>query len=168
MEPRYFFNFEKMAYVSGKRPTGCILCAVRDHSPDVTALTVAASGHFLVSINLFPFNPGHILVFPKRHVQSIQELDDDEVLDLHRTTCIMLDVLKTTYRPAGFNIGWNMGAAAGASIEHLHQQIIPRYPGEIGMAELIGGQRAMVEDPRRSAERVAAAVLADGRLEAPR
>jgi ATP adenylyltransferase len=166
MEPRYFFNFDKMAYVGGKRPAGCVLCALGDGSPEVVNLTVADSGRFLVCMNLYPFNPGHILVFPKRHVVTIQELDGEEALDLHRTTCVMLDLLKTTYRAAGFNIGWNLGAAAGASIDHLHQQIIPRYPGEIGIAELIGGQRVLVEDPRRGAERLREAIAADGRLAA--
>lgn len=164
MEPSYFFNFDKLAYVSGRRPAGCILCAVRDRSPDVTALTVADSGAFLVSVNLYPFNPGHLLVFPKRHLESVHGFTAEEAAELHRTTCVMLDLLKTAYGAQGFNVGWNLGRVAGASIEHLHQQIIPRYPGEIGMAELIGGQRVLVEDPRRTAERLREAVAADGRL----
>lgn len=164
MDPQYFFNFDKLAYVTGPRPVGCILCAVRDHSPDVIDLTVAESAHFLVSVNLFPFNPGHLLVFPRRHLQTMQELEPAEAADLHTTTCVLLDLLKACYRAHGFNVGWNLGRVAGGSIEHLHQQIIPRYPSEIGMAELIGGQRVLVEDPRRTAERLREVIAADGRL----
>ncbi len=164
MEAQYFFNFGKMAYVSGQRPDACILCSVARHDGTAVDLSVGESQHFLVCINLYPFNPGHSLIFPKRHLLSIQEFSDAEALDLHRTTCIVLDVLKTTYQAPGFNIGWNLGPIAGASIEHLHQQIIPRFQREIGMAELIAGHRALVEDPRESAERLRAAILADGRL----
>jgi ATP adenylyltransferase len=164
MEPRYFFNFGKYGYVTGQRPEGCILCSVRDHDGRAVDLSVAESQFFVITINLYPFNPGHSLIFPKRHVLSLQDLEDEEALDLHRATLVLLDVLKTTHQAPGFNIGWNLGQVAGASIEHVHVQVIPRYPREIGMAELIGGNRVMVEDPRETARRVRAAIAADGRL----
>jgi ATP adenylyltransferase len=163
-EPRYFFNFGKYGYVRGQRPEGCILCSIGAHDGVAVDLSVAESRFFVISINLYPFNPGHSLIFPKRHVLALDGLSDEEALELHRCTVILLDVLKTTHQAPGFNIGWNMGAVAGASIEHLHMQVIPRYPREIGMAELIGGQRTLVEDPRESARRVRAGIAADGRL----
>ena len=164
MEPEYFFNFGKMAYVTGERPHGCILCSIASHDGSSIDLSVAESPYFVACINLYPFNPGHLLIFPKRHVQSIQEFSDDEALDLHRSSCVILDVLKTTYQAPGFNIGWNLGPVAGASIDHVHQHIIPRFQREIGMAELIAGHRALVEDPRESATRVRQAIRTDGRL----
>ena len=66
----------------------------------------------------------------------------------------LLDALDRTHKPQGYNIGYNMGLAAGASIRHLHVHVIPRYPSEIGIADLIGGKRVLVEDPRVTRDRV--------------
>jgi ATP adenylyltransferase len=65
-----------------------------------------------------------------------------------------LDILDNLYKPAGYNVGCNMGLCAGASIEHLHWHIIPRYPNEIGIAELLGGKRVLVEDIAKTRERL--------------
>ena len=148
----YFFNFDKMEYVKGKRPIGCILCLVRDHSPDVQDLTVFESTYFVATVNLYPYNPGHLMVFPKRHLLDIREYTSDEELDLSRVTRILLDALDRTYSPHAYNIGYNMGPVAGASIDHIHVHIIPRYPRETGIADLIAGTRVLVESPLVTAE----------------
>ncbi|MEJ5183735.1 MAG: HIT domain-containing protein [Rectinemataceae bacterium] len=144
----YFFNFNKIAYLRGKRPDGCILCLIRDGSPDVDRLIVHETARFLVTLNLYPYNPGHLLVFPKRHVLDLRELDRDESLEQDRIVRLCLDVLDRYGKPSAYNIGYNMGLNAGASIDHLHLHIIPRYPREIGIAELIGGARVLVQDPK--------------------
>lgn len=146
----YFFNFDKIAYLQGKRPDGCILCLIAAGSDDVVKLVAAETDNFMVVLNLYPYNPGHVLLFPKRHVLDIRELSEAESLELHRLTKRTLGVLEGVYSPAGFNIGYNMGYAAGASIEHLHLHIIPRYPREIGISELIAGKRVLVQDPQES------------------
>ncbi len=144
----YLFNFNKIAYLKGKRPTGCILCLVRDNSPEVEKLIVFESDHFIVSINLYPYNPGHLLIFPKRHIIDIREYTDEEKKDIDQLLPRCLDALDRYGKPSAYNIGYNMGLSAGASIEHLHLHIIPRYPREIGIAELIGGSRVLVQDPK--------------------
>ncbi|MDH7483276.1 MAG: HIT domain-containing protein [Spirochaetales bacterium] len=144
----YFFNFNKIAYLRGKRPDGCILCLIRDGSPDVDRLVVHETARFLVTLNLYPYNPGHLLVFPKRHVLDLRELDRDESLEQDQIVRLCLDVLDRYGKPSAYNIGYNMGLNAGASIDHLHLHIIPRYPREIGIAELIGGARVLVQDPK--------------------
>jgi ATP adenylyltransferase len=150
----YFLNFDKLAYLKGKRPDGCILCLVCGESDEVERLVVADTARFLVSVNLYPYNPGHLIVFPRRHVTDIRQLEADERHELEALTDHCLAALDLAYSPAGYNIGYNMGLAAGASIEHLHLHIIPRYPREIGIAELIAGKRVLVEDPRTTQERV--------------
>lgn len=144
----YFFNFEKLGYLTGTKPDGCILCLVRDGSPEVSSLIAHRAEHWLVSLNLYPYNPGHLLVFPRRHVRDLRELTDAETAEGAALTRLCLDVLDETHRPAGYNVGYNMGLVAGASIDHLHQHIIPRYPREIGIAELMMGKRVLVQDPR--------------------
>ncbi|MDR2144769.1 MAG: HIT domain-containing protein [Treponema sp.] len=142
----YFFNFEKLAYVTGKRPGGCILCHVRDESPGVRDTLIRKSPHTGLAVNLYPYNPGHLLLFPLRHVNDIRELSGEERRDMDDSLDMALEALDSLYGPAGYNIGYNMGAAAGASIEHLHLHIIPRYPREIGIAELLAGKRVLLED----------------------
>ena len=151
----YFFNFDKLGYLRGARPDGCILCLVRDGSPDVDRLTVHETADFIVSLNLYPYNPGHLIVFPRRHVVDIRELSPEERLELDRVTDLCLSVLDEAQRPSGYNIGFNMGLVAGASIDHLHLHIIPRYPRELGIAELLGGKRVLVQDPRMTQETLA-------------
>lgn len=151
----YFFNFDKLGYLRGARPDGCILCLVRDGSPDVDRLPVHETRDFLVSLNLYPYNPGHLIVFPKRHVVDIRELGPGERRELDEVTDLCLAVLDEAQRPSGYNIGFNMGLVAGASIDHLHLHIIPRYPRELGIAELLGGKRVLVQDPRVTQETLA-------------
>ncbi len=150
----YFFNFEKLGYLKGGRPEGCILCLVRDGSEDVNRLIAHETKRFLVSLNLYPYNPGHVLVFPKRHITDIRALDAEEKAELTALTDLCLDALDRAFNPAGFNIGYNMGLTAGASIDHLHLHIIPRYPREIGIVELIAGKRVLVQNPLESLERL--------------
>ncbi|HCX95504.1 MAG: HIT family protein [Spirochaetia bacterium] len=144
----YLFNFNKIAYLKGKRPQGCILCLIRDGSQDVENLVVYQTERFMVSLNLYPYNPGHLLVFPKRHIVDIRQYTEGERAELDALVPACLDVLDAFGNPSAYNIGYNMGLSAGASIEHLHLHIIPRYPREIGIVELIGGSRVLVQDPK--------------------
>jgi ATP adenylyltransferase len=153
----YFFNFDKLAYVKGKRPEGCILCHLAASHPDVPDTAVYRDEKTLVAVNLYPYNPGHLMVIPQRHVTDIRQLDAGERLAMDQALDKTLAVLDSLYSPQGYNIGYNMGLAAGASIPHLHMHVIPRYPNEIGIAELIGGKRVLVEDVMKTHERLAEA-----------
>ncbi|HEY9054102.1 MAG TPA: HIT domain-containing protein [Rectinemataceae bacterium] len=144
----YFFSFEKMGYLKGAKPSGCILCLIKDGSPDVDSLIVYESSRTLVSLNLYPYNPGHLILFPKRHVLDVRGLVAEEKADMDSLVDVCLDVLDSSFSPQGYNIGYNQGLAAGGSIEHLHLHIIPRYRNELGIADLIGGKKVLVQDPR--------------------
>ena len=143
-------NFDKLSYLKGARPGGCILCLVNEGSPEVEKLVVSDQGDLVVSLNLYPYNPGHLILFPKRHVLDLRELSIVERHELDEVLDRSLSALDQVLSPAGYNIGFNMGLAAGASIDHLHLHVIPRYPREIGIAELIGGTRVLVQDPRET------------------
>jgi ATP adenylyltransferase len=155
----YFFNFEKMKYLKGEKPEGCALCLIREKSPEVPDLTVFRDELVEVSLNLYPYNPGHLMVFPLRHVTDIRDLESAEQAAMNKALHKALDVVDSVYSPQGYNIGFNMGRAAGASIEHIHLHLIPRYPGEIGIAELLAGKRVMVEDLFTSRDRLRKAWL---------
>jgi len=153
----YFLNFEKYAYVKGPKPAGCILCLIRDRDPAVVDLSVYRGELFIVAVNLYPYNPGHLLIFPVRHIADVRLYTPEEEQRLNRLICYFLDITDQTHRPAGYNIGYNMGHPAGASIEHLHLHLIPRYPHETGIADLLAGKRVLVEEPRETARRILAA-----------
>lgn len=153
-EGGYFFNFDKMAYVKGRQPPGCILCLTRDQKSDVADLSIWRDELFIASVNLYPYNPGHLLLYPLRHIEDVRELTAGEEHRLWLLQRWLLGLLDKACAPHAYNIGYNMGAAAGASISHLHLHIIPRYPRETGIADLIAGRRVLVEDPRETMRRL--------------
>ncbi len=155
----YFFNFAKKAYIKGDRPDGCILCLIRDADPNVEDLVVYRGAGVYAVVNLYPYNPGHIMIVPDRHVEDIRDLSPAEETEMQRVLRLVLDGLDRTHQPHAYNIGFNMGRVAGASIAHLHQHVIPRYPREIGVADLIAGKRVLVEDPRETHQRLQAALI---------
>lgn len=150
----YFFNFEKLAYLKTPKPKGCILCLISEKSSAVKNLTVWENGQFIVTVNLYPYNPGHLLIAPRRHITDIRALTSGEEEQLHALQRRFLTILDRIYAPSAYNIGFNMGLAAGASIKHLHLHIIPRYPRETGIADLIAGKRVLVESPIDTMHRI--------------
>lgn len=154
MHNGYFFNFDKLSYVQGEKPDGCILCHIKNKNPEVVNLTVFRNEYFIVVVNLYPYNPGHLLIFPLRHITDIREYNEKEEKYFLHLKKKFLYILDNLYNPSGYNIGYNMGLASGASIEHLHCHIIPRYPREIGIADLIAGKKVLVESPFDTKERI--------------
>lgn len=154
MSDRYFFNFTKLGYIRRQKPEGCILCLIRDADPAVVDLTVYRDELFIIAVNLYPYNPGHLLIYPLRHLLDIRDYTVEEQNRLWRLERYSLGLLDRLHHPRGYNIGYNMGVAAGASIEHLHLHIIPRFPHETGIADLLAGKRVLVEDPRETTRRL--------------
>lgn len=145
---KHLFNKNKIKYIKGGKPdVKCILCAISSRSPDVTVLEVFRTEKFIVSVNLYPFNPGHLMLFPVRHMEDLSDLTSEEILEMHKLTVKAVSILKEEYNPSGFNIGSNLGHGSGASIAHIHQHIIPRYENEIGFIDIISGTRVFVVDP---------------------
>ncbi|HOT43879.1 MAG TPA: HIT domain-containing protein [Spirochaetota bacterium] len=151
----YLFNTDKLKYVKGDKPkVECILCAIRDRNPDVRSFEVARRDGFIVSVNLYPFNPGHLMIFPERHVENLHDLTDREALGLHRLLAETITILKEEFGPDGFNVGYNLGRHSGASIPHLHAHVVPRYGNEVGFMDVLAGTRLVVADPVESRDRL--------------
>lgn len=146
----------KLAYVTGdnKPKVNCILCSVSNKDPKVIQLEVYRSLHFIVSLNLYPYNPGHLLIFPIQHITDIRYLSEEQIIALQHLTNLSLNVLEKVYSPHGFNIGYNIGLVSGASIEHLHLHIVPRYKNEIGFIDIVGKARVQVEDPNDTRQKL--------------
>ncbi len=153
MNREYFYSFDKLAYVKGAKPKGCILCLIRDQDPNVIDLSIYRDDLFITVVNLYPYNPGHLMVFPVRHIEDIRQYTLQEEKMLSKLKRYLLDITDNLFEPIGYNIGYNMGQPAGASISHLHLHIIPRYPSELGISDLIAGKRVLVENPRETARK---------------
>ena len=137
-----------MEYCKGDRPeVDCILCEIVASSGKVTDLEIYRNDLILVCANLFPYNPGHLLIAPLRHIEDPRQMSRDEERSLIDVRNKTLDILDRLYQPQGYNTGFNIGDASGASIRHIHMHIVPRYHRELGFIDLIGGAKIIVEDP---------------------
>jgi ATP adenylyltransferase len=145
----------KLNYCQGDRPkVDCILCSVLKKDPVVENLMVWETRQIAVALNLYPYNPGHLMVFPKKHVEDYEMLSPSLAAEIHKAAQKCLGILKAEYKPAGFNMGWNLGKQSGASIAHLHMHIVPRYQSEAGFMDLIGDTKIIVEHPRLTRDRL--------------
>jgi ATP adenylyltransferase len=135
----------RMVYIDGPKPKreGCPFCTAPSLS-DEEALIVARGEHAYVLLNLFPYNSGHLLVCPYRHVATYDEATADEVAEIGSLTQAAMRVLTEVSHNDGFNIGMNQGAVAGAGIaEHLHQHIVPRWAQDSNFFPIIAGTKAI-------------------------
>lgn len=145
----------KGEYVKGKRPAvECILCSIMQNDPEVINLEIVRSKNFIIAVNLYPYNPGHLMIFPNRHIEEIEKLSFPEVKELHKLTIISLKILRNLYNPHGFNIGYNLGKGSGASIKHLHLHIVPRYENELSFIDVLSGSKIFVEEPKDTVQKL--------------
>jgi ATP adenylyltransferase len=110
-------------------------------------------------LNAFPYNSGHLMVVPHRHIANLGELDDEETLEMMHCATAALRAIRETYRAEGFNIGMNIGRAAGAGIvDHLHLHVVPRWVGDTNFMPVVGEVKVLPEDLSATYERLAAAL----------
>lgn len=147
----------RMAYVTGERPSpsageGCPFCVAPARS-DEEGLIVHRGEHCFVVLNLFPYNPGHALICPYRHVSLYVDLTEEETLEFTQLTKQTVRALQQASGPHGFNLGMNQGEVAGAGVAaHLHQHVVPRYGGDANFLPIIARTKALpqlLEDVRQ-------------------
>ena len=151
----------KREYIRGRQKSEveCILCAIVQKDPRVARLLVWEDDTFAVSANLYPYNAGHLLVFPLRHIHDPRNMTPEEALGIHELTGKFMTLLDAVYEPAGYNLGYNIGDASGASIWHLHQHLVPRYPKELGFVDILAGAKIIIEDPQVTMEKLHQALV---------
>ncbi len=140
----------RMAYIKGENKLpgpgageGCPFCLIQQMA-DEEALIVARGTLVYAVLNLYPYNSGHLMVCPVRHVADYTDLDERETAELADFTKIAMGVLRDVSGAQGFNIGMNMGGVAGAGIAaHLHQHIVPRWGGDANFMPVIGQTKVL-------------------------
>jgi ATP adenylyltransferase len=154
----------RMAYIKGaegragaKPDEGCQFCG-KEPGDDRANLIVARGEHCFAILNLFPYNPGHTMICPYRHVAWYTELTDAERDEMGAMTQRAIVVLQTVSGAKGFNTGMNQGATGGAGIaEHVHQHVVPRWVGDSNFLPIIAKTKAMPEMLDDTWRRVSAA-----------
>ncbi len=134
------------AYIQLKKPEVCILCAKPKQKEDATNFILYRGNLNFVMMNAFPYNPGHLMVAPYRHVASLEVLTEDERHEHFDIVARAIKVLREVFRPAGFNLGVNLGRIAGAGIEdHIHSHIVPRWEGDTNFMPVISDAKVISE-----------------------
>ena len=136
-----------MKYIQGQEPPdGCIFCLAAAQEANVENLVIKRQKNAFVILNRYPYTSGHLMVVPNLHVSTIEDLDPEtrrEMIELVNQSMI---VLRGVYQPEAFNLGANIGAAAGAGIaEHVHMHVVPRWNGDTNFMTAVGETRVLPE-----------------------
>jgi ATP adenylyltransferase len=153
----------RMVYIGGEaKPASdaaheCPFCAIPQRS-DEDGLIIARGESVYAVLNLYPYNPGHLMVVPYRHVPDYTDLDIAEVAEFSAFTKHSMTALRIAAKPHGFNVGMNSGVAAGAGIAaHLHQHVVPRWGGDMNFMPVIGQTKVLPQLLGDSRSAIAAA-----------
>ncbi len=155
----------RMNYIlSDKKAGGCVFCEKAATPADDRAnLVVARTTRAMLLLNIYPYSNGHLMAVPYTHVGSLVDLDDAYLADLMRLTRLAEQGLRQSLAPQGFNVGINIGKAAGAGLaEHIHIHIVPRWPGDTNFMTVVGETRTIPELLGDTRERVAGCLVSLG------
>ncbi len=138
----------RMEYIDNSEKTpGCVFCreVARKDGPD--NLIVARGQHAFTILNRYPYTSGHLMVVPYSHLSNLEELDAATRAEIMEMATRAVDVLRAVYHPEGFNLGINLGSAAGAGIaDHVHLHVVPRWTGDTNFMSTVSGTRVIPED----------------------
>ena len=137
----------------------CVFCA--EAAGELAAgdsLLVREGRTAIVLLNKYPYSSGHLMVAPRRHVGALADLSSDEVLEMHAHSVEAVDALERLYGPGGFNLGWNLGHAAGAGIaDHVHLHVVPRWSGDTNFMPVLADVKVLPEHLLETRNRLRAA-----------
>jgi len=136
----------RIKYIKMEKPKGCIFCEKVKEERDEENLILYRGENAFIIMNAFPYNNGHLMVAPYRHVPTLENLDDDELLEVFKLVNFSLKILRKVMKPDGFNIGVNIGRVAGAGIEeHVHVHVVPRWNGDTNFMPVIADTKVISE-----------------------
>jgi len=139
----------RMEYIHREKTGECIFCTLPRENRDEENFILHRGRDFFVIMNIFPYNTGHLMVAPYRHVGCVTQLDDKESAEKSRLTNLAVDILRACLKPEGFNIGINLGKAGGAGFEeHVHVHIVPRWTGDTNFMPVLADTKIHPEHLR--------------------
>lgn len=144
----------RIEFIRGEKDDRCFLCGKREvfDSPEEDMIVARGQTMFVI-LNRYPYNSGHLMVVPYRHIGDIADMERDEQIELMELTVKARLVLGGLMCPQGFNVGFNLGLAAGAGVaEHIHLHIVPRWNGDTNFMPVLGSCRVVPEALHETAE----------------
>jgi len=136
----------RMQYITGQPENGCVFCVKPREDNDAENLILLRGKCAFIILNAFPYNNGHLLIAPYRHVADLSALTEEEQLEILKLTTLGCELLKATVSPHGFNVGINLGQTAGAGIaDHLHVHIVPRWNGDTNFMPVLADVKVLPE-----------------------
>jgi ATP adenylyltransferase len=145
----------RMKYVVGEKPKGCFLCEKHLACQDAENLVLYRGARCYVILNLFPYNPGHLMVVPYQHLPSVEDLDEATLSEMMLLVSRCVKLLQRTMSPCGFNVGMNIGRVAGAGVaEHVHIHVVPRWEGDSNFMPVLSETKVIPEGLRTTYEKL--------------
>lgn len=136
----------RVGYIRLKKPEDCFLCETPRQKDDAASYILFRGEKNFVILNSYPYNPGHLMVCPYRHVARPDDLAEDELLEHFKIINRALKALRDTFNPEGFNVGMNLGKVAGAGVaDHIHTHIVPRWQGDTNFMPVLAGTKVISE-----------------------
>jgi len=150
-----------MEYIRAPKPADeCIFCDKPAAGDDRENLIVCRGKQAFVMMNLYPYNTGHVLIAPYRHVSEFDDLEPQVQLEMLNLVSRAMTIMRREMQAGGFNFGANIGAAAGAGIEpHIHLHLVPRWIGDTNFMPVLGGAKVQVQSLRETRDLLAEAFL---------
>ena len=136
----------RIQYIQGEKPEGCILCEKPGQDNDAQNYILYRGSKNFIIMNTYPYNPGHLMVAPYRHIASLEELTEEERHEHFEVVSRVIRVLREAFNPGGFNIGINIGKVAGTGVDdHVHTHIVPRWQGDTNFITVMTDTRVIPE-----------------------
>ena len=153
-----------MEYIRKPRPDECTFCEISgaDTAEDRERYVVLRGPLHYIVLNLWPYNNGHAMVVPNRHLEDITEMTEEETLEMFDYSRRLVTIYRKTMMAEGVNVGLNLGKISGGSIAHLHLHLVPRWTGDANFMPVIGNTKVMVEMLDDTYERLTKEIAEDG------
>ena len=151
----------RMAYIRREKRPGCIFCDMLEATDDRANLILHRGELAFLVLNKYPYNNGHLMAVPYRHVDTLEALTPEEGMDMMAMVTLGIRALRRSANPHGFNIGVNIGKVAGAGVlDHIHTHIVPRWEGDANFMPVLGDVRLIPQDLGETYDELKAAVEA--------
>ena len=149
----------RIEYIRSPKHDGCIFCDFPRENRDRERLILYRGEKAFIIMNNYPYNPGHVMIAPYRHVGRWEDLTDEELLEIMKLSQLMIKALKRVMNPHGFNMGVNLGRVAGAGIDdHVHLHIVPRWNGDTNFMPVIADTKVIPESLEEAYDELKAAI----------
>ena len=146
----------RVHFILGPKVKGCIFCKLPKQKNDRKNLILFRGKHNFIILNKYPYNNGHLMVVPYRHLKDLSKLTRAENAEMLELSGISVKALEKTMHPQGSNLGMNLGAAGGAGIrDHLHMHVVPRWVGDTNFMPILSDTKVLVEHLEDTYDRLA-------------